>query len=75
MQTSAVNQTAIHATEPLAQRLRGLLPGLTLAALLALLATLVADSLGRSIATYSPMPVSPIVIAIVLGVYFYFFAR
>jgi uncharacterized integral membrane protein (TIGR00698 family) len=48
--------------------LRGLLPGIVLAALLAMLSLLLADSLSTMASEFGPLPVSPIVVAIVLGI-------
>ena len=68
MQHSALQQSVISSTRSLQGRARTWLPGLTLATLLALLAFLAADSLTRSLAHLGPIAVSPIILALLLGI-------
>jgi uncharacterized membrane protein YadS len=48
--------------------LRGLLPGIVLAALLAMLSLLLGDSLSAMAPEFGPLPLSPIVVAMLLGI-------
>jgi len=67
MQPTTLLQTSLSTTRALPGQLRAILPGLTLTSLLALLSFLAADGLRTLTAGSVALPVSPVVIALLLG--------